>query len=346
MYLKEQCIIGRWCNSLSFGWISSMNKVGVVLFDGCWGSQLMTILDFMTIYQRLANNRVLINSVDYQLYALNQIGVTLANGMRVETQPLTETTTHELLVLVGIEYGHLQQVLNSKQLQNSVLATVLRQSKRVLTLSTASFLIAELTLWPTHPLVTHWQFEGIFRQRYPHYSLKSEVEFVDNGQLCSATGISGALYCLSQYLLRFGQKNLVERCLTIMSKSLDSTEHLWLSESFAYKQHAYTQILAIQHFIDRHYPDNLCLAFLANKFHLSESTLKRHFKLATTLSISDYYQLIRIARMKYLLVNTTLTIEQICQEIGYADSRFARRLFVKMTGQSAKAFRQNLNNQL
>ena len=38
----------------------------------------------------------------------------------------------------------------------------------------------------------------------------------------------------------------------------------------------------------------------------------------------------------------TLTIEQICHEIGYADSRFVRRLFVKMTGQSAKAFRQHL----
>ncbi len=319
-----------------------MNKVGVVLFDGCWGSQLMTILDFMAIYQRLANNKILISSVDYQLYALRQIGVTLANGMRVETQPLTDTITHDFLIIVGIEYRHLQQLLTSQQLQHSVLATVLCQSTRVLTVSTASFLIAELNLWPTQHLVTHWQFEQVFRKRYPHYKLKSEVEFVDNGQLCSAMGINGALYCLSQYLLRFGEKNLVERCLTIMSKNLDSAEHLWLSDSFAYKQHHYPHILAIQQFIDHHYQDNLCLAFLANKFHLSESTLKRHFKLATTLSISDYYQLIRIARMKYLLINTTLTIEQICHEIGYADSRFVRRLFVKITGQSAKAFRQHL----
>lgn len=318
-----------------------MNKVGVVLFDGCWGSQLMTILDFMAIYQGLAHKKSLTTNIDYQLYALEKTSVILANGLTIDTQPLTANCADDLLVIVGIEYRHLQQLLNSGQLKNSVLATVLRHSKRVLTLSTASFLIAELKLWPTEHLVTHWQFEQFFRTRYPDYLLKSQCELVDNGQFCSSVGLSGVLYCLSQYLLRFGEKSIVEHCLAIMSKNLDSAEHLWLSESFAYKQHAYTQILAIQHFIDHHYPDNLCLAFLANKFHLSESTLKRHFKLATTLNISDYYQLIRISRMKYLLVNTTLTIEQICQEIGYTDSRFVRRLFVKMTGQSAKAFRQN-----
>jgi AraC-like DNA-binding protein len=99
-------------------------------------------------------------------------------------------------------------------------------------------------------------------------------------------------------------------------------------------------ILQLQQFIDDHYAEEFTLADLAGQFGFSESSLKRRFRQAAGLPVNKYCQLVRMARMKYLLLQSNLTVDTICFDIGYADPRFARRLFVAQTGCSPREFRQ------
>ena len=114
---------------------------------------------------------------------------------------------------------------------------------------------------------------------------------------------------------------------------------------FAFKQHTDAGILQLQQFIDDHYAEEFTLADLAGRVRFQRKQPGRRFRQAAGLPVNKYCQLVRMARMKYLLLQSNLTVDTICFDIGYADPRFAQivcgadRMFVQ-------EFRQRQPNQV
>lgn len=90
-----------------------MSNVSLLLLDGCWGSQLLGVLDFVTIYRLVAQQRGRGNAVEVKCYGLVAKQLALGYGVSVTVEVLPESPVVNSLVIVpGIEYGQLQQVLN------------------------------------------------------------------------------------------------------------------------------------------------------------------------------------------------------------------------------------------
>jgi len=73
---------------------------------------------------------------------------------------------------------------------------------------------------------------------------------------------------------------------------------------------------------------------------LPDRTFKRRFKKVTGYSPVEYIQIMRIEEAKQYLETTSLIIEEIALEVGYEDSSFFRRLFVRNVGISPSKYRQ------
>lgn len=318
-----------------------MLKLAIIVLDGCWGSQLMGILDFVAIHALVAAKHGLPAGVEVQLFGLDRGQVRLGNGLPLTVAALPDKADGDTLCLApGIEYARLKQQLDAPGSQWARLGDFFSQSQSVLGLSTGSFVAAQTGLLDGRQTLTHWRFAAAMQRRFPRLTVGSGNDLLDHGQAATAASLTGALVWLAQKLQIRQPRQIVSQSLALASQNSELAATLWLAATYPYKQHSNAAILDLQQFIDTHYAEPLTLATLAARIGSSESSLKRHFKQASGISVSRYWQTVRMARMQHLLLNSTTPVDTICYDIGYADPRFARRLFAQSTGLSPRAFRQ------
>ena len=75
---------------------------------------------------------------------------------------------------------------------------------------------------------------------------------------------------------------------------------------------------------------------------IPERSFKRRFKNATGLAPIDYVQRLKVEEAKRRFERTAAPIDEIGWNVGYEDPAFFRRLFKRMTGITAGAYRRKL----
>jgi AraC-like DNA-binding protein len=79
-----------------------------------------------------------------------------------------------------------------------------------------------------------------------------------------------------------------------------------------------TSVSQVEKYLSNHLTDHLPnLKDLAQKFSLSESTLKRHFKRIYGVNISTYFNLRKMEYANYLIDNNKINISEAACMLGY-----------------------------
>jgi two-component system response regulator YesN len=97
----------------------------------------------------------------------------------------------------------------------------------------------------------------------------------------------------------------------------------------------------ITQFIHAHYSRHeLSLAYVADKFHISEVYLSQFFKDQSGSNFSAYLETIRLTRAQEMLVSTELTIRDVADCVGYQSYDTFCRAFKRISGVSAGKYRE------
>ena len=92
------------------------------------------------------------------------------------------------------------------------------------------------------------------------------------------------------------------------------------------------QIVAqVMDLLNKDYKYNHSHARLANRFHISESKLRKIFKQANNTTINKFLTRVRIENAKELLCDTDNPIKRIACDVGY-DTRNLEKKFKMYTG--------------
>ncbi len=128
-----------------------------------------------------------------------------------------------------------------------------------------------------------------------------------------------------------------------MSLKLCEDIALHLGKLFEKKTSSNELIKTIKDYIDENFEDpSLCLNKIADEFPISESYFSYLFKEEMGVNFSSYLERKRMERAIELLKSTTLTIQEIYQQIGYNSSHTFRRVFKKIYGMSPNQARKEL----
>lgn len=87
--------------------------------------------------------------------------------------------------------------------------------------------------------------------------------------------------------------------------------------------------------------EKLRIGYLANHFNLSANYVNEYFKKFTGDSLQHYITHYKIQLVQQRLSNSTFTISQIADELGFTDESHLGRQFRKYSGVSPKEFRKN-----
>lgn len=123
--------------------------------------------------------------------------------------------------------------------------------------------------------------------------------------------------------------------------------HLWLEEVFLnvivqLRDHlrSPSKADAAVAYIAEHYREDISVEQIADAVQLNPAYLSRLFKQSTGKTVLEHLTLVRLARSKTLLRETSLNLSEIAQQIGYNNANSFIRFFRKYEGVTPGEFRK------
>ncbi|TQJ87227.1 GlxA family transcriptional regulator [Streptomyces sp. SLBN-31] len=211
--------------------------------------------------------------------------------------------------------------------------------KRVASLCTGAFQLAEAGLLAGRRATTYWAHAEELRRRYPQVDLQGDVLYVQDGPYVTSSGYAAGIdLCLHVIRTDYGAavaNEVARRALVAPVRPGGQTQftHTPLPPERG-NACADTRGWAM-----RHLDKPLSLTDLARHAGVSVRTLTRRFHAESGVSPLQWLLHQRIERAKELLETTTLPMDQVARACGLGTADSLRAHVVRRTGLTPSAYR-------
>lgn len=100
------------------------------------------------------------------------------------------------------------------------------------------------------------------------------------------------------------------------------------------------KVTEIVQYINEHYMEQISLSSIAEQFYISRSYLSKVFKEATTFTLVEYLNNVRIKEAKKLLNKSDMRVTEICECVGFGSITHFGRVFKEVTGHAPLYYRK------
>lgn len=209
-----------------------------------------------------------------------------------------------------------------------------------------SFFLGTTGLLHEKQCTTHWRFINEFRTMFPGAFV------VDDKILTEDSGIytSGGAYSYLNLLIYLIEKYAGREIAILISKmfmiDIDRISQSPFIIFQGQKEHADEPIKKAQEFIEKNFQDKITVEQLASMYALSRRNLERRFKKATSNTVTEYIQRVKVEAAKKNFENSRKNINEVMYDVGYLDTKAFRTTFKKITGLSPVQYRNKYNREL
>lgn len=125
--------------------------------------------------------------------------------------------------------------------------------------------------------------------------------------------------------------------------SIQENYHLLASKAYANIKNTpeNKRIRTVEEYIDRNFKSEIRLKVISEMAGMTPAAFSRYFHTHTGKTISDYIIDVRLGHAARNLVDSTLSIAEICYDCGFNNISNFNRIFKKKKGCSPTAFREN-----
>ncbi|PSH69046.1 AraC family transcriptional regulator [Phyllobacterium brassicacearum] len=307
-----------------------MQNIGIILFPGF---QLLD-LAAATVFE-FAN--VTVGDPVYEVSLLSEEGgpVACSAGFSVGTVPFNDAPFDTVLVVGN---NHAEPV--SPRLLDFLREVALR-SRRIGSICTGAFFLAEAGLLDGRRATTHWFHARDFQRAYPQVKVEEDRIFIIDGPVWTSAGMTS---CIDMALA------LVEKDLGAeLAKSV--AKKLVVYHRRAGGQSQYSALLELNPKSDRiqstlayakeNLHKELSVEQLAEVAHLSPRQFSRAFHAETGQSPAKAVENLRVEAARLMIESGRIPIDSIARDVGFGDRERMRRAFLRAFGQPPR-FMQRL----
>jgi transcriptional regulator GlxA family with amidase domain len=108
-----------------------------------------------------------------------------------------------------------------------------------------------------------------------------------------------------------------------------------------HKPHVHTAIPKVLTYLATHADDCRVLDHLHQRVNLSINHFRKVFKQATGMNPTQYMLMLRLRKAKYLLLTTSMNVQQIAYALGYENAQHFSRQYKQCWGMSPKQDRMS-----
>jgi transcriptional regulator GlxA family with amidase domain len=278
----------------------------------------------------------------YDIHLLSEHGgpVRSSLGYSVMTEPLDDS--HFDTIVVSSVIG----VAPAGPAVTGFLQKSMRSSRRVASMCTGAFALAQAGILDDRRATTHWAYARALQASYPKVKVEEDRIFIIDGMVWTSAGMSAGM----DLALAMVEKDLGPEIARLVAKKLvvfhrragGQLQHSALLELDAKTDRIQTALL----YAKNNLHTALTVDQLADAANLSPRQFSRAFRAETGQSPAKAVENLRVEAARLMMEQGRHAIDVVARETGFADRERMRRAFLRAFGQPPQVIRRNSRAQI
>ncbi len=285
------------------------------------------------------------------IFNIQLIGITkqtpLSGGLFIANADhlIAEVAKTDLIIIPAID-GDLKIAIEKNEEFIPWIVKQYGDGAEVASLCLGAFLLASTGLLNGKKCATHWMAEHEFRKMFPDVTLVTEKIITDENGLYSSGGAFSYLNLILYLIEKYAGKEMAILCAKVFAIEIERDNQLSFTIFQGQKEHEDEPIKKAQEFIEKNYQEKISVDQLTDMLALSRRNFQRRFKKATSNTIIEYIQRVKMEAAKNDLENSQKNINEVMYDVGYSDTKSFRSVFKKITGLPPNEYRSKYNKVL
>ncbi len=304
-------------------------RIGMLVFPGFQILDLAAVAAF-----ELAN--ACVGKPVYEVVLLSENGglVPSSSGIATDTRRFDTSKFDTLIMCGGLT------IAPTSPAMCEFLRAGHRASRRVASICTGAFGLADAGLLDGRRATTHWAFAQELQKRHPLVNVQPDRIFINDGSLWTSAGMTAGI----DLVLALVENDIGDEAARLIAKKLV------VYHRRAGGQSQYSALLELEPKSDRiqrtlaharaNLSDPLSVEDLAEVAHLSPRQFSRVFKAETGWSPAHAVESLRVEAARAMIDAGSLTLGVVAQEAGFGDLERMRRAFLRTLGVPPQSVRR------
>jgi transcriptional regulator GlxA family with amidase domain len=215
-----------------------------------------------------------------------------------------------------------------------------RGSKRLASVCTGTFLLAEAGLLDGRRVTTHWSYSGTLATRFPALDVDPEPIFIKDGNVITSAGVTAGID-LALALVEEDQGRdvalRIARGLVVFLRRPGNQAQF--SAQLAAQVASREPLRDVQQWITENPEADLSVEALAARASLSPRQFARAFAAEVGMTPGRYVDRVRLESARRRLEDTSDGVEQTARACGYGTAESMRRAFIRVLGTSPAEYK-------
>ena len=319
----------------------SIRPIGIVAFPGVDALDITGPSDVFAFANKVIQKEGISQETVYPVTLLaEQAGpVKTMSGLQIiADQSFSQINeNYDTLLIPG---GFLEDVLPNTEIVG-VIKVMAPKVRRLASVCTGAFLLAESGLLDGCKATTHWNWSAELSEKYPQVNVEADRIFVKEGNIFTSGGItSGIDLALAMVEEDWGQKIAlaVAQFIVVFLKRPGGQSQF--SNYLAREASSRSDLRDLQSWIMQNPAEDLRVEMLAERMAMSSRNFARLFFLSETgITPAKFVEMVRIDAARNLLELTKFPVNNIADNSGFKDPENMRRAFMRQLGVNPRDYR-------
>ena len=214
--------------------------------------------------------------------------------------------------------------------------------RRIASVSTGIYALAQSGLVDGRMVTTHWRFFRDVAQRFPKLRLSNSAAFLKEDEFyTSGGGTAGIEMTLAMIEEDYGGQVALAVARELVMRLRPPGDGTRDFEPANYQYDPAERVADLPAWIVAHLHETLTVEFLAERACLCPRHFSRVFKQVFHCTPADFVEEMRLTEARRRLLGLHGSVESIAESVGFKSSDAFRRAFERRVGLTPSAFRRN-----
>jgi transcriptional regulator GlxA family with amidase domain len=231
---------------------------------------------------------------------------------------------------------------------HAILAAVRRvaaRSRRVASVCSGAFVLAEAGLLDGRRATTHWRSCGLLARRYPTVTVDPDAIFVRDGNVWTSAGVTAgidlALAMLEEDVGRDTALRVARRLVVFLKRPGGQSQ---FSAQLAGQLAQHEPLRDLQAWIVEHPDAGLTVEALAARVAMSPRNFSRVFAREAGATPARFVEQVRVEAARRLLEESNASTDEIATRCGFGTAETMRRAFLRTLRTSPREYRNRFRD--
>jgi transcriptional regulator GlxA family with amidase domain len=220
------------------------------------------------------------------------------------------------------------------------IARLAKDARRVVSVCTGAFVLAELGLLDGKRATTHWRRCALLARRHPKVRVEPEPIFVRDGRIYTSAGVTAgidlALALVEDDLGREVALQIARGLVMFLRRPGNQAQ---FSAQLRLQQADREPLREVQRFIAEHPSEDLATDALARRAAMSVRHFTRCFRQQVGVSPAHYVETARLEAARRRLVESRDGLDRVASLCGFRSAEILRRAFVRRLNVTPSEYR-------